>query len=181
MNNLLKSRVVDFLGGILLPLLCLVFDPFVFNTASCEGPLLDWPIALTTYSAMGLGLTTLLIWLISGPRLRRGLAFLAGILWAGAAVALLLGIILLPFSLIGLLIIFGIAGFTPFLTAFVFFRNGSAAWLQAHTLDTTSNGMLRILWVLLGVILVFGWAALSFWLLPQWLPSPPPYIDCPSY
>ena len=46
---------------------------------------------------------------------------------AGALFSFLIGVVILPFSLLGLLWVIGIFGFTPFLTALVYLRNSVRA------------------------------------------------------
>jgi hypothetical protein len=48
---------------------------------------------------------------------------IAGALLAGAVFCMAIGLVLAPFSLLGLMFGIGIFGFTPFVTAFVYFRN----------------------------------------------------------
>lgn len=53
---------------------------------------------------------------------------------AGAAIhALLLGILLLPLSIAGMVFMIGVLGFSPFLTAFSLWRNACRAYKQAGT------------------------------------------------
>jgi hypothetical protein len=122
----------DLAAGILLPLVCLAADPIIFRDPHMS-PLLASPLlgryTLLCYAAIGTGLLALALWLLC----RRPAALLAGFLVAGALFALLLGVVLLPFSLLGLLAMgFGALGLSPFLTAFVFWRNGVRAWARAN-------------------------------------------------
>jgi hypothetical protein len=117
----------DLAAGILLPLVCLAADPIVFRGDSFMPPLLGHR-ALLCYAAIGTSLLALALWLLC----RRPAALLAGFLLAGALFALLLGVFLLPFSMIGLFANgLGALGLSPFLTAFVFWRNGLRAWARA--------------------------------------------------
>jgi hypothetical protein len=122
----------DLAAGILLPLVCLAADPIVFRDPHMS-PLLVSPLLgrylLLCYAAIGTSLLALALWLLC----RRPAALLAGFLVAGALFALLLGVLLLPFSLIGMIAMgFGALGLSPFLTAFVFWRNGVRAWARAN-------------------------------------------------
>mgnify|MGYP001086215367 CR=1 FL=1 len=63
----------------------------------------------------------------------------AGAFLTGAIFSTVVGIVILPLSLLGLVVLLGIFGFTPFVTAFVFLRTGvraarininGAAWLS---------------------------------------------------
>jgi hypothetical protein len=115
----------DLAFGIALPVLCLAFDPIVFR-ASTGGPLLGRQ-AVAAGVAIGLGMLSLSTWLL----IRWPPALFAGLLVGGATFAALLGLVLLPFSLIGLFILIGVLGFSPFLTAFVFWRNAVRAYRRA--------------------------------------------------
>jgi hypothetical protein len=58
-----------------------------------------------------------------GEKLKWLNGFLCGLFGVASLISLLIGIILLPFSIVGLLMILGLLGFTPLLTSFVYFRN----------------------------------------------------------
>lgn len=121
----LYQTAFDVAAGILLPYLCLVFDPFVFRPVF-EGAVtsLFTRFQIFAYVGVALALFTLALWLTLGERVKAWTGFIAGILLTSAAFALGIGVALVPFSLIGLLFFgIGLFGFVPFLTAFVFFRN----------------------------------------------------------
>src|SRR5262249_32640562 len=83
----------------------------------------------------------------------------AGLLAGGAVFAALLGLVLLPFSLIGLSIGIGALGFSPFVTAFVFLRNAVRAFRRCGEEDSAVS-----VWSGLGLILFFAlpWAAHAY-------------------
>ena len=112
------QSLFDVIFGLFAPIGCLIFDPVVFRGTIIGTPLLaDW---LTGgWCAIGLGVVTLAVWLYVG----KPAPMLAGLLFAGALFALGLGVAMLPLSVIGLVMLIGIFGFTPFVTAFVFWRN----------------------------------------------------------
>lgn len=119
----------DVLFGIIIPVGCLCFDPIVFRSSSLGfgQPILGDYLPGASV-VIGLSLLSLITWLL----LRRPASVLVGFLSGGALFALLLGIVLLPFSLMGLFIMFiGVLGFTPFVTAFVFLRNAVRAYQLA--------------------------------------------------
>lgn len=113
-----KQVVFDVLIGIVLPILCVVADPIVFR-AVFGAPVLG-SYRLFGYLTISMGIVTLAFWLVR----RRASAFLGGMLLGYALFSFLLGIVLLPLSLIGLLLFIGIFGLSPFLTGFSFLRNG---------------------------------------------------------
>jgi hypothetical protein len=70
----------------------------------------------------------LLMWLVLRPVNPVGSRMLAGALFAGAFFCVLVGVVLIPFSVFGLVFGIGIFGFTPFLTALVYLRNSVRAF-----------------------------------------------------
>lgn len=117
--------VFDVTFGILLPLFCLIFDPAEFFWSH--------PYQGFIYLFIGLEMITLIIWLGWGQSCSNtGVAIIAGILLLGALFSLVVGLILLPLSVIFSVILIGILGFTPFFTAVVFYRNGRRAVIQAY-------------------------------------------------
>lgn len=113
--------------GILLPIVCVVADPIVFKHSALfgglGGPLFPWG-AVVGYMEILIGVTALTIFLWRRP----ASPFLAGILLVGTAFSLLLGIILFPFSLLGLFFVIGVLGFSPFLSFIVFARACRQVW-----------------------------------------------------
>lgn len=138
-----RQFVFDVLMGICLPLVCLYFDPIVFRSLSGEALLGRYTtLALV---AILLGLLSLTVWL----SIRRPPALLAGLLAGGAVFSCLLGLVLLPFSLMGLLWLIGVLGFAPFLTGFVFLRNSVRAWQMA---GSTSRSLWRPILMAAGLL-----------------------------
>ncbi len=130
----------DAVFGIVGPILCFAFDPLVFRGDIVAGPLFP-QYRDTVYLFTGLEILMLSFWLLATRARARpalqlwrdlwGTALLAGGIFCFAA-----GLVLLPFSLMGLIIGIGIFGFTPFLTGIVYLRNGSRA-LQNPRTDST--------------------------------------------
>ena len=69
----------------------------------------------------------MMLFLLYGRKLKWFNAALAGLFVVGAAVSTLVGIVILPFSLLGLVVLIGFLGFTPLFAAFVYFRNAIRA------------------------------------------------------
>jgi hypothetical protein len=113
----LKGTLLAWAGGILLPLAMLAVDPAVFRgDVIGEGPILA-AFAPGCYFAISFGMLALTLHLVARPRS----AILRGVLSAAACFALLLGLVLLPFSVLGVFVDgVGLLGFSPFLTALVF-------------------------------------------------------------
>lgn len=119
------QRVFDVLFGVVAPILCFVFDPIVFRANFGLGLLPAYQSY--AYLVSGIEISLLLICLLWGPQLQPRTRLLGGTLMAGALFSGVIGVILLPFSLIGLLLGIGIFGFIPFFTALVYWRNGKRA------------------------------------------------------
>jgi hypothetical protein len=104
-----------------------VADPIVFKQSALfgglGGPLLQGAVVFG-YMEILVGLTALTIFLWRRP----ASPFLAGVLLVGAAFSLLLGIVLFPFSLLGLFFAIGVLGFSPFLSLIVFARACRQTW-----------------------------------------------------
>jgi hypothetical protein len=144
----------DVAFGVIAPILCLVFDPVVFRDGFLGGKGYLSHIRLFAYISIGFGIITLSIWLLSRNRKANILVgFISGILLVGSLLAMALGVFLLPVSLFGLLVAIGILGFIPFLTAFVFLRNGIRA---VRITQPTINKILLSVAMLIGVIFVIG-------------------------
>jgi hypothetical protein len=108
----------DVVFGIVMPIVCLYFDPIVFRSESLGPPLFGSNMILCA-CAIGLGLFSLAGWLI----VLRPSALLAGILAGGAILALLLGLMLFPLSMLFPFVPTAFLGFTPLATALTFGRN----------------------------------------------------------
>lgn len=116
----------DLTFGIVLPILCFVFDPIVLKGGILGPPLLgDYQLLVYVVSSIEMGL--FLTWRTFTPHLRTFSAPLAGAFFAAGTFSLVIGLVILPASLIGLMLAIGILGFIPFLTAFVYFRHGVRA------------------------------------------------------
>jgi len=163
-----KTRIaVDIIFGMILPILCFVFDPMFLKTSTsftCGGPLLGPYTGYFVYPAVTIGIVTLLFWLINGKRLQKWGAFIAGIFWFGAFLALLLGVPLVIF------------GFLAWIPGFVYWRSGLDAWKLA---PPTARLPTRVFHALGGVVFVLGISFLIYYFLTIWLP-PVIYPACPD-
>src|SRR5687768_16743997 len=117
--------IFDVTLGLLAPVLCFYFDPVVFQ-GNLIGPLYSG-YQLFAYSITAIAICMLMVWLAFGRRLRSFGALLSGFLYAGAVFSVVIGVAILPISVIGLMMIIGVFGFTPFFTAFAYWRNGRRA------------------------------------------------------
>ncbi len=121
------QKIFDVVFGVGLPVLCFVFDPIVFKSTFGRDDGLFPEFGAYAYLVSGIEMSLLLIWIVCGRQLQLQTGLLGGTLLAGAVVSGLVGVIILPFSIVGLLLGIGIFGFTPFLTALVYLRNGKGA------------------------------------------------------
>jgi len=141
--------------GIIAPIVCFALKPVLLPGDAFELPGLRFISIfwIFGYGVIGLGIATLTLWLWCGPRLGAWCGIVSGDLLACALFAAGLGLILLPFSLIGLFAIIGVLGFIPFLTATTFARNAIRAFHQARRLlgEPRAWGTM-----VLGAVLVVG-------------------------
>ncbi|HVG28723.1 MAG TPA: hypothetical protein VM864_03290 [Pyrinomonadaceae bacterium] len=147
-----RQKIFDALVGVALPLACLYFDPIVFRTASFGAPVLG-RYRLFAYAVIGLEVALLALWLALGKRVGEWGGMMGGALLAGALFSLAVGVALLPYSVMGLMVLVGALGFSPFLTAFVYWRNGRRA-LQASA--ARLEGTRRALALAFGAALALG-------------------------
>ena len=125
--------VFDLVFGIVGPILCFAFDPIAFR-GGLMGKALLGEYQTFAYFFSGFEIVVLAVWLIFGARLQFLNNVVAGILMSGATFCAILGCLLIPYSLLGLIFLIGILGFTPFVTALVYFRNGYRASRNAGDL-----------------------------------------------
>ena len=113
--------------GVVLPIFFLVIDPIVFQGGFFgEQPILG-RFKLFAYLFCGLQIGVFLCWRAMPRHLAPAAGLIGGILLAGALFSFIVGVLMLPLSLFALIILIGIVGFTPFLTAFVYLRTGIRA------------------------------------------------------
>jgi hypothetical protein len=155
----LAQIIFDITIGIVLPVLCLVFDPLVFRYGVL-GPPLAGQFQFFAYGFIALEIITLAVWLAVGRRAGEWCGVIGGIMSAGALFSVVVGVCLLPFSLLGLMILVGALGFTPFITAFIYLRNARRA-LAAAGAQMTRAGLLVTL--LLGATLAYGAPVFAHW------------------
>lgn len=125
----------EVLWGCMMPLACVVTDPFVFThhggdpfMPSGFEPGFDPPLVYSIYSLILWQILNLIFsWFSAGTHsLVR--AWFVGTFCLGCLFALAIGLILLPFSTIGLVVVVGVLGFTPLITAYVFARTAMQMW-----------------------------------------------------
>ena len=140
--------------GIVAPIFCIAVQFSLFPELINDLPGLSFlnTYPLFNYGVVALEILTLVIWLVLGERVGWWGGIISGVLLAGSLFAGLLGIVLLPFSLIGLMALIGVLGLVPLGTSFVFLRNGKNAFLLARNRMGYRPALLSLL---LGAALVF--------------------------
>jgi hypothetical protein len=118
----------DVVFGIIVPVLCFIFDPVVFQDKFGGGIGGFYRgVSFYAYTLSAAEILALGCWLYFGARASRWAAPAAGIFLAGALFSFVLGVAILPLSVVGLLFLVGALGFVPFLTALVYLRVGVRA------------------------------------------------------
>lgn len=116
-----KQKRFDWIFGVIMPVLCFVLDPGIFRGGIYKGALLG-TFKPSAYLLSFVLVMAMSAWLLWGGHFKIFNVFLSGLLAIGGLVSLAIGIIISPFSVIGLLIIIGVLGFVPLLTSFVYLR-----------------------------------------------------------
>jgi len=144
--------VFDLIFGVVGPVLCFVFDPVVF-----QGGLLGRPFfpeyQTFVYLFSGIEMVLLCLWLVMGVGSELSNAMLGGALMVGGVFCSAIGILLFPFSVMGLMLGIGLLGFTPFMTALVYLRNG---WRALRTHASQPSTFTRATGSACGLLLVAG-------------------------
>jgi hypothetical protein len=122
----LAQTKFDWTFGVVLPVVCFVFDPVVF-----EGGSVLAAFKLSAYVLSFVSVMAMAAWLIWGAKLKWLNAFLAGLFAVGSVISLIIGVLIAPISLIGLIVLIGILGFTPLFTSIVYLRNATRAFQTA--------------------------------------------------
>jgi hypothetical protein len=143
--------VFDVVLGAIAPVLCYLFDPIVFSSQFDRPLFPDYQTFVYMLSAVQIVL--LCGWLVLRPKNPIGSGMIAGALLGGGIFCLVTGLILAPFSLIGLMFGIGIFGFTPFVTAFVYIRNSIRASRVSPARSHFETGIIATAGFLLAVAL----------------------------
>ena len=145
----------DTIFAVVMPIIVLLADPLVFKGGQgfwSRALLEDYQLLAYVVCSLQIGL--FLAWRTWRRSLIHWAPAFAGIFFAGATFSGLIGVVLLPFSLIGLIVLIGALGFTPLLTAFVFLRNGvRTARIKSPCVTRTSRLMVGIMTAMLVIAL----------------------------
>jgi hypothetical protein len=155
----LSQLIFDVTVGMILPVLCLVFDPIFFRGGFGGQPLFG-DFQFFVYVMIAVEIATLGVWLAAGRRTGDWCGILAGVMLAGAVFSAGIGLVMLPLTVIGLALGIGILGFTPFVTSLIYWRNARRAQRAASA--RMSHAALRLT-LLLGALMPFGAPAFAQW------------------
>ncbi len=122
-----RQALFDVILGVILPVAVLVVDPLVFQGGFFDDQPILGKFQIFAYLFCALEMGLFLAWRTWRAQLRPIGDVLGGAFLAGAFFSFLIGAVLLPFSVIGLIVLIGAAGFTPFLTGLVYLRTGLRA------------------------------------------------------
>ncbi len=122
-----SQKIFDWFFGVIMPVICFVFDPIVFKGGGAIlGTYKPFAYLLSFGSVMAMS-----AWLIWGAKLKWFNAFSAGLFLVVGIISGCIGVIIFPYSLMGLIILIGALGFTPLFTSLVFIRNTFRAYQSA--------------------------------------------------
>lgn len=114
-----SQKKFDWVFGVVLPTACCFFDPLIFKGAISHNGALLGEYKPFAYLLSFASIILMMLFLLFGQKLKWFNSILAGVFLVGAAVSLIVGTVIFPFSLIGLFVLIGILGFTPLVSAFV--------------------------------------------------------------
>ncbi len=149
------QQIFDVVFGLIAPILCFYFDPIVFKGSFVRESTIQ-SYQLFAYGVTAVEVSVLAVWLLFGDRLGGWSRPVGGVLISGAVFSAAIGVAILPLSIIGLILVIGIFGFIPFITAFVYLRVG---WRALKSEESTTP----VSWanaLLIGAILSLGIPAL---------------------
>jgi hypothetical protein len=154
-SRLVRWRHYEVGMGLVMPVICFALEPLLLPALGwLPGLIFFHRYRIFGYGVVALELVALAVWLRYGDRLGRWSAGFAGVLLAGALFAEVLGLVLLPFSVLGLpVFLIGALGFVPLFTAHVFYRNGVRAYRRADAALGKRALYEAVLW---GAILAYG-------------------------
>lgn len=142
-----SQRIFDWMFGVLLPVGCFLLDPIVFKgfRLTLMGEAKPFAYSLSFVSIMSL--FAFKLW---GENLKWLNGFLCGLFIVAGIVSSLLGIVLLPFSVIGAIFLIGILGFTPLFAGFVYLRNAVRCYQLSKPFVETK---VLVNYIALGIVL----------------------------
>src|ERR1044072_4404182 len=124
-------KIFDWIFGVIMPAFCFAVDPFIFREwDGHKGFLGDYQTFAYLLSFTLIMANAAL--LLFGGWFREFNIYLSGLFAVGGVVALAIGLVLLPFSILGSVFLIGILGFTPLFTSVVYLRNAALTYRSAQ-------------------------------------------------
>ncbi|MEK7723773.1 MAG: hypothetical protein AAB336_05450 [Acidobacteriota bacterium] len=146
-----KQKIFDWIFGVILPVICVVADPIVFKGAMSNRGAALGEYKPFAYLLSFVSIVLMMLFLLFGHKLKWFNSVLSGLFLVGSSVCVIVGVLLLPLSLLGLVFLVGALGFTPLFSAFVYFRNSIRAIDLAEPLMNK-----KLLLNLIGVSAIFS-------------------------
>ena len=126
-----RQKQWDWAFGVVLPVICFFFDPVVFRTWGTFNHAYLGTYRPFAYTCSFVSITLLMAWLLWRERLGALSGVFGGVFLVASSISLVVGVALLPLSLLGLILLIGALGFTPLITSVIFFRNAVRAFRAA--------------------------------------------------
>ena len=117
----------DVVFGLVLPIVCLLADPLVFKSFPIFGPAIFEDYQLLAYVVCTVEMGVFLVWRTFPTKVNAFSPLFAGVFLIGACFSTVIGLAMLPLTLVALLMLLGVLGLLPFFAAFVYLRNGVRA------------------------------------------------------
>lgn len=121
----------DMVFGLVLPIVCLVADPLVFKSFPIFGPAILEDYQFFAYVVCTVEMGFFLVWRTFPTRVSAFSPLFAGVFLIGACFSTVIGLAMLPVTLLSVLFVIGVLGLLPFISGFVYLRNGVRA-LRVH-------------------------------------------------
>lgn len=162
-----QTTMFDCVWGLVMPVVCLVGDPFVFKD---QPELIDGAFDLkqlgkfspqlrrenlAIYAFIGWQMLMLFAWIVGRPWFGRLAGLFFGVWIVGVVFAGVLGILLAPIAAIGSIVGIGLLGFTPLLTTYTLARRLKEA-IDDGVLDA-SDQWVPVFWFLTALGFLSAW------------------------
>lgn len=136
-----RQKRWDWAFGVILPVVCIFFDPLVFRAVNGFDHAYLGTYRPFAYACSFVSIMLLVAWLLWREKLGALGAVFGGVFLVASAISLVVGVALLPLSLIGLIVLIGALGFTPLITSVIFFRNAVRA-LRSASIDLSASKLM---------------------------------------
>jgi hypothetical protein len=144
-----SQRVFDWGFGVAFPIFCFAADPFVFRGSLGGRAWLGEYMPFANTLAF-VSIVAMIVWLAWGKHFKFAHAIFGGLFAVGGLISLVVGVALLPLSLLALIFLIGALGFTPLFTSVIYFRNSYRAFLTAE--ETVPRSLVYHTFFLVGIL-----------------------------